>query len=38
MRRRVEYDLFYIEHWSLWFDIRILALTPFAVFAGENAF
>src|SRR5690606_21619509 len=24
MRRRVELDLYYIEHWSLWFDIKIL--------------
>jgi Undecaprenyl-phosphate glucose phosphotransferase len=38
MRRRVEHDLFYIENWSLFFDVRILLLTPFAVFSGENAF
>jgi Undecaprenyl-phosphate glucose phosphotransferase len=38
LRRRVEYDLFYIENWSLLFDLRILLLTPFAVFSGENAF
>ena len=38
LRRRVEHDLFYIENWSLLFDLRILLLTPFAVFSGENAF
>jgi lipopolysaccharide/colanic/teichoic acid biosynthesis glycosyltransferase len=38
MRRRIEHDLFYIENWSLFFDVRILLLTPFAVFSGENAF
>ena len=26
---RVEYDLFYIENWSLLFDIKILLMTPF---------
>ena len=25
--RRVEYDLYYLNHWSLGFDLRILALT-----------
>jgi len=38
LRRRVEHDLFYIENWSLLFDIRILALTPYTVLFGENAF
>jgi Undecaprenyl-phosphate glucose phosphotransferase len=35
LRRRVEHDLHYIAHWSLWFDLRILALTVSAVFCGE---
>jgi putative colanic acid biosynthesis UDP-glucose lipid carrier transferase len=30
MRRRVQYDLYYIDHWSLLFDLKILLLTPFA--------
>jgi lipopolysaccharide/colanic/teichoic acid biosynthesis glycosyltransferase len=38
LRRRVEYDLFYIENWSLLFDLRILLLTPLTVLSGENAF
>ena len=38
LRRRVEHDLFYIENWSLLFDLHILLLTPFAVMSGENAF
>jgi Undecaprenyl-phosphate glucose phosphotransferase len=38
LRRRVEYDLFYIENWSLLFDLKILLLTPFSVMSGENAF
>ena len=27
MQKRVEYDLYYIERWSLGFDLRILAMT-----------
>ena len=27
--KRIEYDLFYIDHWSLTFDLRILLMTPF---------
>ena len=38
MRRRVEHDLYYIEHWSIWFDIKVLAMTPFYGFIGRNAF
>ncbi len=38
LRRRVEHDLFYIENWSLRFDIWILFSTPFAVLFGRNAF
>ncbi|MBA8903188.1 lipopolysaccharide/colanic/teichoic acid biosynthesis glycosyltransferase [Phyllobacterium sp. P30BS-XVII] len=25
---RTEFDLYYIENWSLWFDLKILFLTP----------
>jgi putative colanic acid biosynthesis UDP-glucose lipid carrier transferase len=25
--KRIEYDLFYIENWSIWFDIKIMLLT-----------
>ncbi len=38
MRQRVEYDLYYIDHWSLWFDLRILLLTPFVGFVNKNAY
>ncbi len=38
MRKRVEHDLYYIENWSVWFDIKILALTPFFGLFGKNAY
>jgi putative colanic acid biosynthesis UDP-glucose lipid carrier transferase len=38
MRKRVEYDLFYIENWSFWFDLKILILTPLKVILGDNAY
>ncbi len=38
LRNRVEFDLVYIENWSVIFDLYILALTPFKLFNTENAF
>jgi exopolysaccharide biosynthesis polyprenyl glycosylphosphotransferase len=38
MRKRIEYDLHYIDHWSVWLDIYILLRTPIALLKGENAF
>ncbi|MCB1885809.1 MAG: undecaprenyl-phosphate glucose phosphotransferase [Geminicoccaceae bacterium] len=37
MRRRVEYDLAYIENWTLGFDLRILLRTVLVGFVHENA-
>jgi Undecaprenyl-phosphate glucose phosphotransferase len=37
LRQRVAFDLYYIEHWSLWLDLRILARTPLCM-AGKNVF
>lgn len=36
--KRIQYDLFYIDHWSLWFDIRILSLTLLHVWRSRNAY
>jgi Undecaprenyl-phosphate glucose phosphotransferase len=35
---RVEHDLFYIENWSVLFDLRILFRTVLCVFSHDNAF
>ncbi len=38
LQHRVEHDLYYIENWSILFDIYILAVTPFALVKAENAY
>jgi putative colanic acid biosynthesis UDP-glucose lipid carrier transferase len=38
MQRRIEFDLYYIEHWSLWLDIRIILLTLATGWGGANAY
>jgi Undecaprenyl-phosphate glucose phosphotransferase len=35
---RTAYDLYYIENWSLWFDLKILFLTPVRLLNTENAY
>lgn len=37
MARRVEHDLYYIDHWSLWLDLYIIALTVLSRRAFANA-
>jgi Undecaprenyl-phosphate glucose phosphotransferase len=38
IQRRVEHDLYYIENWSVLFDLYILAKTPLALARGGNAY
>lgn len=38
IKRRIEHDLYYIENWTLGFDIKILALTVFKGFINKNAY
>jgi len=38
IRKRVEYDLYYIENWSIAFDFKILFLTFFKGFVNKNAY
>jgi Undecaprenyl-phosphate glucose phosphotransferase len=35
---RVAHDLYYIEHWSLWLDLKILLKTAGILASGENAY
>jgi lipopolysaccharide/colanic/teichoic acid biosynthesis glycosyltransferase len=35
---RIEYDLYYITHWSLLFDLKIMFLTIFKGFISPNAY
>jgi len=38
MEARVEYDIYYIENWSLLFDLQILAMTVYVVCTLRNAY
>lgn len=38
LEKRIEYDLFYIENWSVMLDLKIIFLTIFKVFRDRNAY
>lgn len=38
LQKRIEYDLYYIENWSLWFDLKIIFMTIFKGFIHKNAY
>ena len=38
LEKRIEFDLYYIERWSIWFDVKILLLTLFKGFFDPNAY
>ena len=38
LEKRIECDLYYIERWSIWFDLKILFLTLFRGFFDPNAY
>jgi Undecaprenyl-phosphate glucose phosphotransferase len=37
IQRRVDHDLYYIEHWSLLFDVKIVLMTVLTILRGRNA-
>ncbi len=38
LQRRVEYDIQYIDNWSVWMDLYILAMTPVSLLTTRNAY
>lgn len=38
MQKRVDTDLYYINNWNLWLDIKIIFMTIFKGFVNKNAF
>lgn len=38
IEKRMEYDLFYIQNWSLWMDARIIMRTVIKIFWDKNAY
>lgn len=38
IRRRVEHDLYYLQNWNFFFDLRIIFLTLFSRYRNKNAY
>ena len=38
LNRRIEHDLYYIQHWSVWFDLEIALRTLLTGFIHKNAY
>jgi exopolysaccharide biosynthesis polyprenyl glycosylphosphotransferase len=38
LEKRIEFDLFYIQNWSIWMDIKIILMTCVRIFFDRNAY
>jgi exopolysaccharide biosynthesis polyprenyl glycosylphosphotransferase len=38
IQKRLEYDLYYLQNWSFFFDLRIIVLTIISAVIGRNAY
>ena len=38
LEKRIQYDLEYIERWSLWLDVKIIVLTLVRIVFERNAY
>lgn len=38
LQKRIEHDLYYIKHWSIWFDLVIIWKTLFLILKDDNAY
>jgi lipopolysaccharide/colanic/teichoic acid biosynthesis glycosyltransferase len=38
MQERINYDLYYIDNWSLFFDVKIMVMTLFSKQSYVNAY
>jgi putative colanic acid biosynthesis UDP-glucose lipid carrier transferase len=37
-RQRIDHDIYYIDNWSIWFDLKILFMSVKVMFGSKNAF
>jgi putative colanic acid biosynthesis UDP-glucose lipid carrier transferase len=38
MQKRIEFDLFYIRNWNIWFDVKIVLATIVKGFVSQNSY
>ena len=38
LAKRIQYDLYYLENWSFWFALRIVAMTVLNIYKSRTAY